>query len=177
MAFTETRLIDIDDIRGHEKDVSPNIATNKLNNLITSIQREFLPLLFGDEMYYDFFDSDSENDYTDLTNGCGYDYGGYTIKYYGLKPYLVYLWLEKYTLRGDIYHGDAGNYKSLDQENVQFIENVEKRQIASEYRAIADEYKRQIIRYMNDNSSSLPLYFGSETKPATEPSIIKFTSK
>lgn len=176
MAFTETNLITLTDIRGY-RNVSPNISNTKVTDLITDVQRENLRKLFGEEMYYDLFNTATTNNYTLLKSGTTYDYGGYTISYFGLKPYLCYLWLEAYALEGDFYQGDAGNFMMSEIENTQKLDYMTRKAIASRFRDKAEQYKSDIIKYLNDNLASFPLYFGSIVKPDDGPDIIKFTAK
>jgi len=171
---TEVRLINNTDIRGYGN-LSPNFTGDRLTNLIDNVQRIALLDLFGEQMYYDFFENISETYYVNLRDGNTYTIGDDTVQYFGLKPYLCHLFLADYALIGDSAQGEAGNFKMMDQVETTKLDFYEKKELSKYHRGQANIYKAAIIRYINDQINDFTKYYGYVEKRSSEPRIQNYT--
>lgn len=158
--MAETQLITITDVRGY-RDISANMDTARFNNYVTDIQRNHLRKLMGHAMYYDFWSKYPDSGvYDDLVNGATYEYGGNTIQYYGLKPYLCYLFLSVFIIEGDTFHVDYGNAIFTDNPQDHLVRQPyrNREEIRDYYISQANGYKCEITDFLNNNSSDYPLW-------------------
>lgn len=82
------------------KQLSNSIHNDKLNELILQSQMvDLLPLL-GEQLYYDVLNN--TDTYTELLDGCLYEYNGITYTNVGLKAVLAHYTYARYSLYGDV---------------------------------------------------------------------------
>lgn len=162
--MAEIALITVANV-GDYGDLSPNVNSDKFAMKVTQIQRNYLRKLLGKEMYYDLFDKVTDIDniaapYDDLVNGTDYTLNSEKVEYYGLKPYLSYLFLNEYTLSGDSYHSDYGNVVLTDnpQDLLMRASYREKQDLQNLYKQNAAQYEGEIRDFINTNSSDYPLW-------------------
>lgn len=155
--MAESVLITIADVRNYRKKV--DLKIDDFDEFAGEIQRNNLRQLFGDALYYDFMNDDrTSGKYEELLNGKTYTYDGNTINYYGLKPMLCYWWLAKFITEGEIYHSQHGSIQFTNNPQQNFEETKQKRTVASSYMETAQNYANDVIQFLNQNSSTYPLW-------------------
>ena len=179
--MAEISLIDIDNVKG-QRLISENIAQDKFDAFVKVLQRNQLRNLLGDAMYYDLFLNVTDINtiaapYNDLVNGTTYTYQGYTIYYYGLKPYLSWLFLIDYIFEGDHYYADYGNiaYADNPQDNTKVSSYRSKKEIKDGHEQQANHYKCEIIKFLQENISTYTLWKQKYQPPDNRSRIIRNT--
>lgn len=156
--MAETQLISISDVQEYRK-IDPKLNEDRFNSYVNEIQRINLKDLLSPPLYYDFMNSDrTAGVYKDLLDGKSYVYNGNTIQFYGLKPYLCYLWLAIYTREGELYHSAHGAIQFMDNPQQNFAEAKKREQIAQNYMQIANDYANEIRQFLTGNSNEYPLW-------------------
>lgn len=106
-------LISRGDIQQY-KQLSNSVHNDKLNELILQAQMvDLLPLL-GEQLYYDILNNTSQ--WTDLLNGCLYEYNGITYTNVGLRAVLVHYTYARYSLYGDVIDTAFGLKEKLNND-------------------------------------------------------------
>lgn len=167
--MAETALISISNIREY-RSVSLQIETTRFNDFVMDVQRSDLRQLLGDSLYYDFMNDDrTSGKYKDLLDGKTYEYNGETIKFYGVKPFLCYLWLALFTREGDNFQSNSGNIQFVNNQvqNLQYLQAREKKEREQSYRESATIYENDIIKFLNTYSSTYTLWKGDTEKKLT----------
>jgi len=166
--MAETALITITDVRVYRQ-VDSKFDTIRFNAFLTDVQRKNLRQLLGDALYYDFMlDARTAGKYLELLTGKVYTVNGQTAQYYGLKPALVYWWLAMAVREGDLFHSQVGAIQ-LTNNSVQNYESAkEKEKIALGYMETAQEYANDVIKFLNENSTTYPLWIGDSEKNKTQ---------
>jgi len=164
--MAESALITITDVQTYRR-VDPKFDTVRFDTFEQETRRKNLRNLLGDALYFAFMaDARTEGIYADLLNGKSYTYQGNTIQYYGLKPYLCYLWLAIGCREGDLFMATYGAIQFTNNQQQSFESAKSKERIATDYMQSAQDYANDIIRFLNENSSDYPLWkSNSETKP------------
>lgn len=165
--MAETALINITDIQTIRR-IDPKIAADKVAVFCNDIQRKNLRGLLGDALYYAFMaDSRAAGIYKELLDGKSYEYDGNTIQYYGLKPALIYWWLALATREGELFLSDHGAVQFVDNPQQNFESAKSKEQIAVSYMETAQGYANDVIKYLNTNAATYPLWKGDTEKNKT----------
>lgn len=99
--------------------------------------------------------------YTDLLNGTIYIYGNNTIKYNGLRPLLSWYFLSELVTRGDLKHGDTGNFNILG-ENFISASGGQKRDVKTSYMNNALNENNKIVQFLNTKTSDFTLWSSTE---------------
>ena len=165
--MAETQLITITNVRSYA-DLDPKYDSDRFDIYVTSVQRNYLRNLMGEEMWYDFWQKYPDAGvYDDLVNGKDYTYGANNITYYGLKPWLSFLVLSRITLEGDFFQSDYGNnmFGNDPQSYITRADNKIKSDMHAFYMTESSRYREDIIKFITDNSSDYPLWI-SEFQPA-----------
>jgi hypothetical protein len=132
------------------------------------IQRTNLRDLLGQALYYAFMaDARTSGIYKDLLDGKDYLYNDQTIHYYGLKPLLVYWWLNIATREGDLFHSEHGPISFVENPQQHFNEAKEKALIAVSYNQTAQSYANDVIQFLNENAATYPLWESTGEKNKT----------
>jgi hypothetical protein len=160
------QLITIDNVRDL-KAVSINLDTADFDAYLKRVQDTMLKELLGDALWYDFFINITESKYVNLLNGTTYTYNSETIYYPGLKPFLSYSWLILYLTEGNINHTEAGNYQ-YDPATGLPLQAAQKRQGSGSYKTDQSKERNNILRYLNENDSTYPLWKGKRTDNPTQ---------
>lgn len=158
--MAETQLITISDVRAYRA-LSENVDGDKFDAYVTEIQRNYLRNLLGDSMYYDFWSKYPDGGVCDdLVNGKSYDYGGETIQYYGLKPYLSYLFLVAYITDWKVFLTDYGSaeFSGNPQDYLSALQPSGTKEQKAYYYQQAEVYRCDAIKFINYNSTDYPLY-------------------
>jgi hypothetical protein len=156
--MAETTLITITDIQSYRR-VDLKFDTNRFNSFVTEAQRKNLRGLLGDALYFAFMaDARTSGIYADLLNGKSYLYSSETIQYYGIKPVLCYWWLAIAARESDLFQSNVGAIQFTNNPQQNFETAREKERIASGYMETAQGYANDIIKFLNTNAASYPLW-------------------
>lgn len=137
--------------------------------LALNAQETDLRELLGDALYYVLYNDLDANGapqnepYIKLVNGITYTYDGDTIEYFGLKPFLTFVWLA-YNVRGE---GDnkVTNYGNAllgddPQSYLTKTSKSERDELNSTYMKRVTSYRNNIVQYLNDNDTEFPTWEG-----------------
>jgi len=162
----EDLLITLADILQYRQ-IDKQINANSLNGHILSAQRSNLLTLLGPGFYYAVV-----NDvvtYASLIDGnityTGSD--GKTALYFGLKPFLVFHTLNYLLNDNNLKIADAGNLNLLDT-TFQKATGQETKGAKDDYSNQAIFYMNNIIDYLDQNSSTYPLWDRKSERNETE---------
>ena len=156
--MAEATLITLSDVQVY-RSVSATFDTNRFNAFANSIQRLNLRGLLGDSLYFAFMaDARTAGIYLDLLAGKSYLYSNETIQYYGLKPCLAFWWLATAAREGDLFLSNIGAIQFNNNPQQSFETAKEKERVALGYMAMAQGYANDVIKFLNTNSSSYPLW-------------------
>jgi hypothetical protein len=158
--MAETTLITITDVRTY-RHVDPKFDTVRFAAFCQEVQRKNLRNLLGEALYKAFMDSDRLTGiYKDLLDGKVYTFEGNQITYYGIKPALCYWWLAVATREGELFLGTVGAIQFVNNQQQSFESAKQKEAIAAGYIETAQGYANDVIKFLNENSSSYPLWEG-----------------
>lgn len=170
----ERLLITINDIRKYH-DLDPNYDEERFNGFLRVIQQRNLKSLLGDALYLDLMTNHTQVIYTNLINGEQYTYGNETIEYFGLKPVLCHWWLGDVTRKGEAFLTNYGSVEFVNNFQQQFQGARLKEAIASEFMRTASDYANDVIQYLDEKSSSYPLWDSKPKEPGTQFTILKIS--
>ncbi|MFA5196157.1 MAG: hypothetical protein WC401_10205 [Bacteroidales bacterium] len=167
----ETSLITITDVRTY-RSVDSKFDSTRFAAFLGEVQRINLRGLLGDALYLDFMnDARTSGKYADLLTGKSYTYSSETIQYYGLKPVLSYWWLAIAAREGDLFHSQVGAINLVNNPAQNFEYAKQRDQIALNYMQTAQQYANDVIKFLNQNSTTYPLW-----KSASEQNKNQFTT-
>jgi len=163
--------------------ISPNYDNSeRFDAFALTIQEGNLRELLGDAFYYALYnDLDASGNpqntlYTNLVNGETYTHDGDTVEYYGLKPYLSYLWLALNNTEGDVFQAEYGNILYNDNPQDNMVKTTQKQidRLHSSYMKQVTAYRNNIVKYLNEQGQSVFEHWDSqiEDKPKTQFNII-----
>jgi hypothetical protein len=162
--MAETILITIADVQVYRR-IDPKFDANRFNVFAQETQRKNLKGLFGDALYYAFMaDNRTSGIYADLLNGKSYLYNAQTVQYYGLKPVLCYWWLAIAARESEMFQANVGAIQLVNNTQQMYETAKEKERIAASYMETAAGYANDVIKFLNTNSSSYPLWGGGGEK-------------
>lgn len=131
------------------------IKTAVLNGVDTDItltdESEILPDTISTVDY------STETKYINLLNGSDYEFEGNKIRYFGLRAFIGWKLLATFVLDGSIKHSDIGNF-SIKSMNFDLPNTGDKYAAKSIYLQNSTREENKIINYLNENSSSFPLW-------------------
>ena len=152
--MAETTLIAISDVQVYRQ-VSASFPTARFDAFCMEIQRTNLRDLFGQALYLDFMaDARTSGKYKDLLDGKDYVYANETIKYYGLKPMLVYWWLAIAARESDLFIANVGAIQLVNNTQQNLETAKEKDRIAVSYSQTAQSYANDVIKFLNTEAST-----------------------
>lgn len=99
----------------------------------------------------------TENKYTKLLNGESYTKDSDTIQYNGLRPFISWKLLAIFLSDGSVKHSDTGNF-SITSPNFNRPSAGEKNAARSTYLGNSTREENHIIDYLNEESSTFPLW-------------------
>lgn len=160
----ETLLITIDDILQYRQ-IDRQKNTDDLNGRILSVQRNQLRNLLSDAFYYDLINNVAG--YTALIDGESYTNDGDNVQYFGLKPFIVFHVLNSLVTSNNFKLSDMGNVNMLDTTfNKASAEEI--REIKQEFTSEANNYRNNIIEYLEEKKSTYTLYESKNQKPTID---------
>lgn len=169
--MAETALITITDVTGY-RSVDTKFDSTRFAAFVGEIQRINLRGLLGDSLYLAFMNSDRATGiYADLLNGKDYTYESETIHFYGLKPVLCYWWLSLAAREGDLFMSQVGAINLVNNPQQNFESAKQRDQVAIQYMQTAQQYANDVIKFLNENTLSYPLW-----KSTSEVSKTNFTT-
>jgi hypothetical protein len=158
-------IITIQDI----KEVRPlaQLDPQRVDPYITEAQENDLRPILGDALFYDLITNIETTKYRELLNGKNYTKDGYTIFFPGLKPMLCYFALAR------IVQNNAVNITSfgITQKNIEGSQPVDQRLIGAlvtELKDVANSYQTRLIDFVQENTTTYPLFNVSSGKDETE---------
>lgn len=166
--MAETQLISINDIQTYRR-IDPKFDVNRFNAFVTDVQRKNLRNLFGDALYYAFMnDARTGGIYYDLLTGKIYTYESNTIQFYGIKPFLCYCVLAILARESEMFISTYGAVEFVNNSQQSFEKSKEKERIAVGYMETAQYYANDVIQFLNEHSTSYPLWVINSEKKTTE---------
>lgn len=169
--MAESILITVTDVNSFRQ-IDTKIDSTRFDAFAMDVQRANLRQLLGDALYYSFMaDARTSGIYKDLLTGKDYLYSGNTIKYYGIKPTLCYWWLAMAAREGELFHSGYGAIELVNNNQQNFESSKNKERIAQGYMEKAQYYANDLIKFLNQNSDSYPLWMGG-----SEGNAVHFTT-
>lgn len=168
--MAETILITNSNVQVY-RSIDPTYETGRFNGFAMEAQRDNLRGLLGDSLYLDFFSGyphASGDKYEKLLNGDTYTISSQSIKYYGLKPLLVYWWLSIATREGDMFTANHGSIEFVDNPQQTYQRAKDRDRIADSYMQTAVQYSNDLVQYLNEKSSTYPLWCGKNEENPTD---------
>jgi hypothetical protein len=149
-------LITITDVRSY-RDVDSSYDSTRFSGFLKEVQEGELMDLLGDALWLDFFKNTADTKYAELLNGKEYTYQGETVLFPGLKPYLVWGWLSKLPLEGNVHHTQSGD--------VSYLRDVTANPSKSALSQAKENYKKniliernKIVQFLDTESATYPLW-------------------
>ncbi|HUQ67170.1 MAG TPA: hypothetical protein VM101_13495 [Flavitalea sp.] len=135
----------------------------RIKPFILEAQRLDLEPVLNAAFYYDFvykFDATGDSMYTAYQNlliGTTYTYGNLTIQFDGVKPMLVYFALSRFITANILNITRMSvTVKTVDQS--QTADTAQLKMMVNELRSVALGYQQKVIQYLENNSTTYPLY-------------------
>ena len=144
------------------KQLSNSIHNNKLNELVLQAQMvDLLPLL-GEQLYYDILNN-TEN-YTELLDGCLYEYNGVTYTNVGLKAVLAHYFYARYSLYGDVVDTAFGLKEKLNADVSKQVDYNMKKTLYEHNCNYAFNLWLNVENYIMRNNIAMYIKCGTEHK-------------
>jgi hypothetical protein len=143
-------LITLDNIREY-RDVDTGYSAVRFSAFLKQVQEQDLRNLLGEELWLDFFLNINDSKYQTLLIGEQYVENGETVLYNGLKPFLIWSWLSKLPIDGNVHHTQSGDYAYLHDVTAK-PSKYEILQIKEDYKESALIEINNITRYLNQKS-------------------------
>ena len=140
--------------------ISDTFNADRFNSFAQAAQDENLRVWLGDSLYLDMDTNLTDAKYQTLLNGESYLKDGKTIKFFGLKQYLCYSWLFINTVEGDDFQANVGTVNFGQTASMQFPKS--KSATMAKYSDSMSIYKNNAIDYLNEKSSTYPLWESTE---------------
>ena len=157
-------LINIQDVVKYRR-IAPDFQQERFDAFLLQIQEINLRQFLGSQLYKLLIDAypDNGGNYSKLIDGCNYTYNGETINYFGLKPVLVYWWLAIATREGEMFLSDYGAVEFVNNTQQNYEKSKAAERIATSYMQTAENYLKDVVKYLSDNRSTYPSYSGNGT--------------
>lgn len=154
-----TPLITRNEIQQY-KQLSNSIHNNKLNELILQAQMVDLYPLLGERLYYDILNNTS--DWTELLDGCIYEYNGVTYTNVGLKAVLAHYTYARYSMFGDVIDTAFGLKEKLNNDVSKQVDYPMKKTLYEHNCNYAFNLWLNVERYIMRNN--IEMYFKCSVK-------------
>ncbi len=146
------RLITKSDIYKHRQ-ISKSVKEIIINQFIDDAQISDLNPLLGNKFYYSILAEPEK--YSELLNGCQYDYDGVTISMVGLKKVLSLFTYARYIMHGSQIDTPFGYVEKQTQDSTP-VSRTNKKEIYTMSRQTAMQYWQQVKTYLNIHASDYP---------------------
>lgn len=169
MAFSDTILFDLDDVRTVRK-VSVNI--NDFELFAREAQVNYLEKILGAKLYNALLAAPTDTRFASLLNGITYN-SGEEINFRGVKLYLNYIWLYLF------FNGSASQMTPIgarlfkDEAAESSYDRMSGTQERDHFLRSADGLEETILKFLNDNNSDYPEFNESnQEQPAAQSNTI-----
>ena len=149
-------LITLSNVRQY-RDVDTQYDPVRFSAFLKEVQEHDLKELLGDALWLNFFENITDINYATLLNGVEYTYNNQTILYSGLKPFLVWAWLAKLPLEGNLHHTQSGDVSYLRDITASPSKSV-MNQALENYKQNKLVERNKIIQFLNTNPNTYPLW-------------------
>lgn len=157
MAINEDVILTQTDVR-QERRIANNFDGTKFDSFALQVQRNYLPRLLGDAMYWDMLANINDANYEALLDGASYENReGHTVGYRGLRVYLAFLWLQLYAREGGLSYSEIGASRYQDENSTPATTAVDADTIRNQGKE-ADMFARQTVAFLEASSDDYPLY-------------------
>lgn len=133
-------------------DIDTNMNSTQFNQYALRVQRNSLKSTLGTTLYNDITATTPSQDYSALLDPY-------------IENYLAAAFIAKYTIEGSLFHTNTGNFQFAN-DTTQGAAKWQLQQVSENYKAEQQTYANEMIEYLNDNSSTYPLW-GNETSEST----------
>lgn len=140
-----------------------DLDEGRIKPFILEAQRLDLRPVLNDALYYDFaskFDQAADAmyaKYQELLTGVAYSYNGNTIYFDGVKPMLAYFTLARFVAFNPVSITRLGVVTKLGAQS-EPVDAATIRNVVNELRSAALGYQHQVIQFLDEKSSTYPLY-------------------
>lgn len=154
-------LITKDDIKVYRPTAELDDA--RIKPFILEAQRMDLQPVLNDALYYDFvskFDSSGDPMYAaygELLTGKQYTYNTNQIYFDGVKPMMAYYALARFVVYNPINITRMGIVLKTTQQS-EPVDPAQIKMLVNELRSSAVSYQNQVIKFLENNTSTYPLY-------------------
>ena len=162
MALDELVLITNTEVRS-VRYITENYDATKFALFAREIQRDYVMPLLGTDLYIDLLDNVSSQIYVDLLDGKDYQDSGSTVRFQGLKLYIIYMWLWLYAREGGVQLTESGREDFIFENSSQTTPGLSD-EVISQYFSSANAIADQIKKFLEDNSDDYPEYKSSEVE-------------
>lgn len=152
----ETLLVTIANVQT-VRALASSYDQDKFNSYLREVQREYVRLLIGNELYIDLLANTTAENYAELLDGVAYESDGNQISFYGLRMYIIYMWLYLYSKEGGIVYSETGK-SEFDFSEVKKPSSGLTQDVISQFQFKAKIYADQVIKYLEDNATKFPKY-------------------
>jgi hypothetical protein len=156
--------------------ISKNIPQDRVEVFINEAQILDLMPILGHALYYDFvnkFDQTGDPMYTAyqaLLNGSTWISGGVTVQHYGLKPIVAYYALARLTKNNQINLTSYGVTSKVNPQS-EPVQPLQLKDQINELNSVAVAYQDQVMKFLQENSTTYPLYNYNGENPVTKTSF------
>ena len=158
-------IITLADVRQY-RDVDQGYDSQRFSGFLREVQETDLRQLLGDELWLDFFDNIGDTNYQRLIDGDRYEYAGEIIYYPGLKPFLIWAWLGKLPLEGNVHHTQSGDFSYMRETTMRPM-GAESRQAKENYKKNSLIESNKIKLFLNQNNTDYPLWDDKDLRNQT----------
>ena len=139
-------------------DISSNIRDARFDTYVAEAERLDLRPLMGNAFYYDFVTNITDAKYVTLKNGTNYtNTNNEVVDFKGIKHVIVYFTRFRQLNNDDIFSTPSGPVvKQL--EHSEHISERTKARLIAQAKSAAISYWREVEIYLNENSSTYPLF-------------------
>lgn len=152
----DTPLITIADCRKFRQ-ISKQINTDSFDGHVRSVQQNELRNLLGKSLYLDFMTNLTDAKYLTLLNGGNYVLNGKTIKFYGLKPFIIFNFFASYLTDSTLKMADVGNV-TLQGNFFNVATPSEVSKARQEFMQNVQMYENDVVEFLNANRSTYDLW-------------------
>jgi len=175
----EKLLITKDDIAQYV-DVGLNIDGNRIDRAIQDAQIFDLRAFLGDPLYLDFIDKVFKDTdplftlYQELLKGTDYTFRSNTIKFYGLKPLLVFWAWGRFSKFGNIKSTRAGLKLKTTEQSAQPSDSMISTMVIDS-RSKAGVYLNDARQFLDEKNSDYPLWNDAGDRQVQKTKGVKFS--
>jgi len=170
----ETVLITLAEVQ-KVRYITQHYDADKFAQFAREVQRVYVLPLLGNSLYADLLDNYEESNYDELLEGTTYADGDETISFYGLKLYMIYMWLYLYSKEGGVFYTESGR-EEFDFQETKSIKTGLASEVLNNFKSNADRIAKQVIKYLDDHTDDFDKWEVSprETKQLKDNSFTVF---